>query len=288
MLPQDKQAQWGNTMTEFIFKRSDFSHTDPAADRQGVHKRTDIINYKPDGWSDSPNWAASSYPRDFVVVKVPGITFKQAAAAGYHLPWRDVFDYEILTTRPDQGEFDLRIFEKNSGAIYQNAIAGIKATRIRNYLSAWGCSAFSLSATDASFTFSLWDAVRSSNFWGVQGSQLAQMSFGLKSYSGATGIGTITVTADAATKADVITRRIESRGGTVTLADHPGYTFTVERSDILTRFKSDIRERLEQVYLRHRYCISIADHDAIVAAGGMVTISKAAFLGKIVDKLETI
>jgi hypothetical protein len=294
-------------MAEFIFKRTDYTHTDQDKDRRGVHKKTDFINYKPDGWSDHPNWVASSYPVDFVVVKVPEIGFAETEANDHRKPWRDDLDYEITVTRPAQGEFDIRIFEKNAGAINQNCIAGVKATKIRDYLLAWGCSNFALSATDGSFTFSLWDAVRSANFWEVPllGSKV---SFALNSYSGATGIGNITVTAiqeawlplqkqdgeilrDMTQEeiethiGDIITRKIVERGGTVISQVYPNFVFEIEREDILTRFRADVKRRLEQVYMRHQYGISLADHDLIVAAGGMVTMTKAEFLSKIIDKM---
>lgn len=205
-------------MAEFIFKKSDYVNADPDKDRRGVHKKTDFINFKPDGWSSHPNWAASSYPRDFIVIKVPEIPIAEAESNDHLRPWKDDLDYEIVVTRPAVGEFDVRVFEKNPGAINQNSIAGVKATKIRDYLLAWGCSNFSLSATDASFTFSLWDAVRSANFWEVPliGTKV---TFALNGYVPATGIGTITVTAidgqwGEQTEAQIsktITRRITER-----------------------------------------------------------------------------
>jgi hypothetical protein len=42
---------------------------------------------------------------------------------------------------------------------------------------------------------------------------------------------------------------------------------------------------MEQVYMRHQYSISQADHDAIVAAGGIVTMTRAEYMGKLIDKM---
>jgi hypothetical protein len=280
-------------MAEFLFKRNDYTHADPDKDRRGVHKKTDFINWKPDGFSDfSHGNGPGSYLKDFVIVKVPGITLAEAEASVHRKPWRDDFDYEIVATRPAQGEYDIRIFEKNSGAINQNAIAGVKATKVRDYLLAWGCSNFALSATDATFTFSLWNAVRSANFWDVSliGTKV---NFTLNSYSGATGIGNITVTPiegqwgeqTEAQIAETITRKITERGGTVISQVYPNFVFEIKRSDILTRFRADVKQRMEQTYMRHQYSISQADHDAIVAAGGIVTMTRAEFLSKLIDKM---
>jgi len=273
-------------VAEFLFKRSDYTNADPDKDRRGVHKKTDFINWKPDGFSDFLHGnGPGSYLNDFIVIKVPGITLQEAETSDHRKSWKDDFGYEIVATRPAQGQYDVRIYEKNAGAINQNSIAGVKATKIRDYLQAWGCSAFSMSATDATFTFSLWDAVRSANFWEVPVLQLTGMTFTLNSYSGATGIGNITVTVLEDTKPASVLEKIEQQGGTVTTIAHPSYTFTIERGSILSKFREDVKRRLEQVYMRHQYGISQADHDAIVAAGGIVTMTKAEFLAKLIDKM---
>lgn len=272
-------------MAEFIFKRTDYTHADPEKDRRGVHKKTDVINYKPDGWSAHPNWAQSAYPVDFIVVKVPGMTFEEAQTSDHKKNWQDDFDYDIVATRQTQGEYDIRIFEKNPGAINQNAIAGVKATRIRDYLQAWGCSAFSMGAADASFTFSLWDAVRSQNFWMVPliGTKV---SFSLNSYTPVSGIASITVLLlDETLKLGHVVNKILEQGGTVTGQTENTVTFEIDRSVVLTKFRSDVKRRVQQVYMRHQYAIPLSDHDAIVAAGGIVTMTKAEFLGKLIDKM---
>jgi hypothetical protein len=283
-------------MAEFLFKRNDYTNADPDKDRRGVHKKTDFINWKPDGFSDFTHGnGPGSYLKDFIIVKVPEITFAEAEVSDNRKPWRDDFDYQLVATRPAQGQYDIRVFEKNAGAINQNAIAGVKATKIRDYMIAWGCSNFSLSETDASFTFSLWNAVRSPNFWDVPliGTKV---SFTLNSYSGTTGIGRITVAAIAdqwgeLTEnkiSDRITRKITEKGGTIISQVYPNFVFEIERSDILTRFRADVKQRMEQVFMRHQYGISQADHDAIVAAGGIVTMTKAEFLGKLIDKMTAV
>jgi hypothetical protein len=279
-------------MAEFLFKRSDYTHTDPEKDRRGVHKKTDFINWKPDGFSDfSHGNGPGSYLKDFVIVRVPEITLQEAEASDHRKSWKDDFDYEILATRINQGEYDIRVFEKNAGAIGQNHIAGVKATKVRDYMAAWGCSAFNLTETDAQFTFSLWDAVRSANFWDVPliGTKV---TFTLNSFTPASGIGNITVTVTEGqwgTQTEtqisqIITRKITEKGGTIESQVYPNFVFTIDKASILTRFRADVKRRMEQTYMRHQYGISQADHDAIVAAGGIVTMTKAEFLGKLIDK----
>ena len=54
-------------MTEFILHNATRNtKADPDKDRIGCHKKGDLQNYKPDGWSDHPNWQQSKYPEKFV------------------------------------------------------------------------------------------------------------------------------------------------------------------------------------------------------------------------------
>jgi len=275
-------------MAEFLLKRFDYTHADPDKDRRGVHKKYDICNFKPNGFSLFPN-GPGSYLNDFIIIRVPDLDISEA---NFREAWKDNFDYEIVATRPAQGEYDVRVFELNAGAINQNAISGVKATKIRDYLTAWGCSAFGMTETDATFTFSLWDAVRSENFWNVPliGTKV---TFTLNGYSGVTGIGNITVTPIEGQWGDqteqqisqTITRKITEKGGTVISQIYPNFVFEIERSDILTRFRADVKQRMEQTYMRHQYCISSSDHDSIISSGGIVTWMKAEFLGKLIDKM---
>jgi hypothetical protein len=272
-------------MTEFIYKKSDYVNSDLEKDRRGVHKKGDCINYKPDGWSSKPGWAESSYPQKFIVIKCPEIDFAEAKAFDYRKPWQDDLDYEIVASRPAQGEYDVRVFEKNIGAINQNSIAGVKAMKIRNYLQAWGCSNFSMSETDATFTFSLWNAIRSANLWDVGPEMLAQISFELVSYSGATEIGTVRITVPESLIREA-KNKITSNGGTITNENENVITFQIERPDILRRFKQDVKNKMQIVYKRHQYSISTTEVDVIESQGGIVTMSKTELLGKLINHLE--
>jgi hypothetical protein len=287
-------------MAEILIKVRDYVNMDPEKDRRGVHKRGDIINIKPDGWSDGEHWHQSAYHPSqgkFVVVKVPEMTVEEMI----HLrePWKDNFDYQIVATRPASGQYDIRIFEKNLGALNQNSISAAKAIKVRDYLLNWGCSNMSLGTHDATFTFSLWNAVRSANFWEVPNIS-ERVTFVLNLYSATTGVGSITATVvqsawgpfENKTQAEIeqqiggqMDMHIKMRGGAMTAVAYPVFTFTIERSAILLKFREDVKRKLEQVYTRHQYHVADADVDTIIAAGGVVTITKAQFLTKLKDKM---
>jgi hypothetical protein len=224
----------------------------------------------------------------FVIIECPEIVSRSEVLA--REVWRDSFDYEILDTRPAQGEYDVRVFEKNPGASGQNAISGAKATKINGFLTRWGCENISIGTSDITFTFNLWNAVRSPEFWSVSAMQLANMSFDLVSY--ANGVGTINVTTLTQTEPKAIAdmdrmvqRRVEGRGGTVTVFAHPVYTFTIERNEILTRFRQAVKQSAERIYMYQRYRFSKSIMDAAEAAGGSLTLTKSELLAALVDKM---
>lgn len=275
-------------LRRFLVINFDCTNSDPNKDRMGCRKRgmVDAVFTAPKMFTGRQE----KLPK-FVIVECDLTDEELDSIHGMRKVWQDDLDYEVLpSSQPAQGVYDVRVFELNPGAINQNAIVGVKATRIRDYLIAWGCSNFSLSATDASFTFSLWDAVRSPNFWGVSALVLAGYSFQLNSFDPDQGIGNITVTLPLETEPEVInrqvlqaTRRIEERGGTVVSVNYPAITFTLERNNILTKFRADVKKRVQQVYMYQQHRFNQTIMDAAGAAGGTITLTKAELLAGIRD-----
>ena len=269
-------------MAEILIKLADYVHPDPVKDRRGVHKRGDIINIKPDGWSDGEHWHQSAYPPSvgkFILVKCPEITVAEAIA--YRDSWKDDFGYTIVSQNSAQGLYVVRVFEQNAGAAGQNNLTQAKA---QTFLTKWGCTGLTFTTNSCQFTFSLWNAVRSESFWDYPLAGL-EFAFTLVSYSATTGVGRILVTFPATFKVEEIIRRIGAKGGTLIDSTATTVTFEIERSDILTRFQAVVKQAAEQTYMRHRYQVSAADVDAIIAAGGIITLTKAQVLAKLKDKM---
>lgn len=278
-------------MAQILFRLKDNIHPDPDKDRRGSYKKGYPVSIKADGWYEgNPHWAQSSYAdkSKWFVVEVTDATVEELQQ--YNTMWRDDFDYEITATRAAQGEYDVRVFEKNVSASGANAITQVK---VESFLTKWGCSAISATANSVAFTFSLWNAVRSDAFWEVPNIAL-KGAFALNSYVAATGVGNITFTAipaafpnmDEAKITALISRKITERGGAVTNVTYPAFTFEIERSDILTRFRADIKRKGEGVYRRRQFVLPTAVVDAIVAAGGFTQRTKAELLAEIRNGLS--
>lgn len=278
-------------MAQILFRLKDNNHPNPDKDRRGSYKKGYPVSIKPDGWYEgNPNWAQSAYAdkTKWVVVDVPDATVEQLQH--YSGSWRDNFDYEIVSVRPAQGEFDVRVFETNASTSGAN---GITAEKVSAFLTRWGCTAISATTNSVAFTFSLWNAVRSDAFWNVESIAL-KGGFTLNGYVAATGIGNVTFTAipaafpnmDEAKITQAITRRIQERGGENIVVDYPAFTFEIERSDILTRFRQEVKRRCEGIYRRRQYVLPAATVDSIAAGGGFAQMNLAALAAAIRNGLE--
>lgn len=273
-------------MAQILFRLKDNNHPNPDKDHRGSYKKGYPVSIKPDGWYEgNPNWSQSSYAdkTKWVVVDVPDATVEQLR--NYSNPWKDNFDYEIVNTRPAKGEFDVRVFETNVNTSGANFIT---LEKVDTFLTKWGCTEISETTNSVAFTFSLWNAVRSDAFWEVTSIQL-KGGFTLNGYVEATGIGNVTFTAipaafpnmDEAKITTMITRRIQDRGGENIVVTYPAFTFDIERSDILTRFRQEVKRRCEGIYRRRQYVLPSATVDSIAAGGGFTQMSLAALAAEI-------
>lgn len=265
-------------MAQILFRFRDNFHPDPEKDRQGCYKKGYPVSIKPDGWYEgNPNWHQSAYADKtrWIVVEVTDATREELE--NYSLPWRDDFDYEILASRPAKGEYDVRVYEKNASPTGANAITREKVER---FLTEWGCTNISAAANSVSFTFSLWNAVRSEGFWNVPLIQTKE-SFVLNSYSGRIGRITFTVIPDAFPNmtqeqlTQMITRKVQERGGSNLTVNYPAFTFDIERSDILTKFRQEVKQKGEGIYRRRQFALPASLCDSIAAAGGFASMTKA-------------
>ena len=276
-------------MAQILFRLKDNAHDDPEKDRRGCYKKGYPVSIKPDGWYEgSPHWHQSAYAdkTKWIVVDVTDATKEELKQ--YVVHWRDNFDYEILAARPAQGEYDVRVFERNASASGANALTREK---VESFLTRWGCTEISAAPNSVAFTFSLWNAVRSEGFWkvpqiGIRG------SFVLSSYTGGTAGITFTAIPSAfpdmneAQITQMVTRRVQERGGAIVGVEYPAFTFEIERGVILQKFCEDVKRRGEQTYRRRRFRLSEAQADAIAAAGGFVKMMKAQLVSAIRNGLE--
>ncbi len=249
----------------------------PELDRQGCRKRGYVVAH----FLSPHEWGRLETMPTFVVIKCDLEQADLDAYENIRKAWRDLLDYEVTGQNVNQGWYDVRVFEVNASPTGVNAISGDKATRIQGYLTRWGCINIVLGSNQVAFRFRLSAAVQSQEFWDISAEQLAAITFVINSYTN--GVGTITVTVPQATKPEMVKLKIAERGGTLTNEAHPAYTFTIERGTILTNFRDDVKRKVEQIYMMQRYRFNTTLMDAAVAAGGVLTVTKAELLAALRD-----
>ena len=249
---------------------------DAAKDKQAMFKIGDFVIDMPDGHP----WGKEEGLPHFCVVKVPGLPVETSQQ--YTQSWKDNFDYEIVSSKPAQGQYTVRVFEKN---VSSSGLNGLTREKVETFLNRWRCSNISTTTNSVQFDFSLWDAVRSRGFWEVDFVQIP-ISFVLISYSGSTGIGRIQATVPIEINPEAIIRKILSRGGVIISNEHPIWVFEIERSNILLKFRADVKEKTQRIYKVRQFNISEAAVNAIISAGGIVTRTEAQLIAQIHNGLD--
>ena len=259
---------------ELLVKAISASHSDIGKDRRGCYKKGYPVVVMPDGHE----WGSSECLPNFVVVKCPEVAVDTARA--YIGEWKDDFQYTVVSQSAAQGRYTVRVHELNMSVSGANKMT---AGKVSAYLTKWGGANMSYTDPYYQFDFRLWPAVQSEAFWGRD---VSGITFTLVSYNSTSGIGRIQAVVPQATNPDEIMRKITERGGAMASSTHPTYVFDIERSDILTRFRADVKMRLEQTYCRRKHYFTEAQVDTVIAAGGTITLTRTQLLNAIKNKLD--
>jgi hypothetical protein len=269
---------------ELLVKAVDATHIDPIKDRRGCYKKGYPISVKPDGWANgNPNWYQSKYAEFlgtfFVIIKCPEVTVEQAQ--GYIRPWEKQIDYEIISSNPTNGNYQIRVFGENVSASGQNILT---KDQVENYLLGWNCVIDGFAANEVIFTLRLWQALQSTRFWQAD---VSMVGFTLVSYNSQTGDAIIDVNVSGVTwKPETVVTHMRMAGGQIISYDYPTLRFTINKESVLNNFKRDVKQKLFGIYCRRIYYFSPSDIDTAIAANGIVTLTRAQLLNKLNSKLD--
>lgn len=238
----------------------------PAADPAGYQKG-DIVEVRNDG----AVYGTSECPPLFVVVKIPG-----DSVVDYMSQWDRRLKFDLIASNHATGTYKLKVSADAVGASGQNALT---REAVESFLARWGCTVDSVQPNAVTFTAKLWNVVRSPGFWNAD---VSGVTFVLVSYDPASGGSVVRVDHSAN---PAVVRTIEQAGGTV-LTNTPGScTFGVGRDTLLEAFKRSVREAVEGIYRRRRYCFSEADVDYALAHGGVLTLTAGQVVGHVIDRM---
>ena len=245
-------------MAELLIKA--VSAADPAGYQKG-----DIVEVRNDG----AVYGTLECPPLFVVVKILG----DSVLVDYTSQWDRRLKFDLIASNHATGTYQLKVSaDAGPNALTREAVESV--------LARWGCTVDSVQPNAVTFTVKLWSVVRSSEFWDVD---VSGVTFVLVSYSPASGGSVIRVNhrADPA----VVAQTIERASGTV-ISNTPGScTFSIGRSAPLEAFKRSVREAVEGLYRRRRYCFSEADVDYALAHGGVLTLTAGQVVGHVIDRM---
>lgn len=267
-------------MAEFLVKAQEYTHPDPEKDRRGVHKKGDIIVVKPDGHE----WGAAEGLPTFVLVKVPGLSV--ATVENRMESWRWNIQFAINQSNLTTDSF--RITATN-GNVSTSGQGGLTLSRVQDFLTLWGASVVSNTASSVTFDVSILAAATSQGFW--QGS-VANISFTQQSYTQATGQHVITVdfsahpsyVADSEAFTASMAVRAQATGATIVSSSAGQMVVSVDRADVRERFRADLTDRLG-VWRRHRYYFTSAQVDTVIGLGGVITRTIAQIQNDVRDRM---
>lgn len=215
----------------------------------------------------------------FVLIKCPEVTVEEAKLYVEH--WKDNFSYTVVSQNDAQGRYTIRVQNNNTSITGKNIIS---LAKIHNYLSKWGCNNITFTFPYVQFDFSLSTAVQSDGFWGIDNID-DFVTFTIVSYNPATGIGRISANVPQSYKKEDVLRRVKIRGGIIVSSNHPVYILDINRSNVFERFKTEVKEKVEKIYCRRKHYLTPAHVDTIMAAGGVITLTKTELLNAIKNKL---
>lgn len=252
--------------------------SNPERSYRTSYKKGYIVSYR---MVPHPGWGTKEGLPNAVIVRCNDDTVTEAQLKEYIKSWNNNIDYEIVSNNPATGEYQVRVFEQNISVGGSNALTQEK---IESYLNRWGGAVDSASQNEVVFTIRLWNMVRSEGFWNQS---LDPSWFSLVDYNPTTGVGTVDFDNSVPNYLPMgIVDMVVMRGGSIVTITPPIFRFTIERSDLLEKFKTDTWNKLDQKFCRRQYYFDPIEVDAIVIAGGYAELTKAEIIGFISNKLD--
>lgn len=124
---------------------------------------------------------------------------------------------------------------------------GLTRTQVESYLSKWNATIHSIAANEVVFDALIYDAAISEGFWG-DNPALAQVAFS-EVYTEATGVHRITADYSQTNLGMLTVRKlILNRGGNIVTESTGETVFDIERGDVFSWFKKDVRSKAANVY----------------------------------------
>ena len=277
-------------MANLLVYAKDNVHIDPIVDRRGCYKKGYVVTVNPDTFSP----ARSEKLPNFILVRCPEVSVEVGRA--YNSSWEQTVDYTVNSADAATGKYNLTIFGNNRNV---SGEAAITKDQVEAFLLRWNCVVNGFADNSVTFDIALWQALQSEGFWNRD---VSAFTFTLDSYTQSTGVAEVTVTGIADDKAvETAIRAIEERGGVVSSSTSTSVSFSIDRSDLVDKFKSDVSQKTRGTWCRKQYYLSEAVVDQAIAMldtfdseeppnqltwAGQIELTQAELLAALNNKLE--
>ncbi|HCV42633.1 MAG TPA: hypothetical protein DGH68_04045 [Bacteroidetes bacterium] len=203
----------------------------------------------------------------------------------YAKVWMREVDWEIIASNLSIDGHRLRVFTKAS-LVSASGLNSLTREKVEAFLNKWGASIISVAANSVTFDILISHAIQSDGFWDRDVSDFVFTETG---YVQTGGIHTTEANYSSVAEANPnnVAAAIVRAGGTVINNDaiNKKMTFTIPRSTVLDKFKGDVGEKTYGPFACRATILTPAAVDAIIAAGGNITRTKAQVASYLHDRL---
>jgi len=268
-------------MAELLIKNKSNSHPDPDKDLAGSWKKGQIVGITEDG----AVWRPTLFPITFVLLKVPGVV---ASVFSKHLEsFHRFMAFNVDATNATTDTATITASVTNRTAIRK--LGGLKLRHVMGFLDHLGATNISVANGAVTFDISVADFVKAPAQWPAPGLIITELAYRQAGGEHDFKVDHSVITnVPVAKKTAMLEKFITDHNGTVIGNDATSVSFTYTRAEARARIQAALKDAAEsEVVVQRRFYLKPAAVDAIVAAGGIMTATKAQLLNNLVNVADT-
>ena len=257
-----------------------YTHPDPDKDKAGVYKKGYPVNIRPyphSGWGykEGHPYFVQVRVTDGNVEDVENLIATNFGGTSINQSWERKIDFTTVNNNVSIDGWRIKVFASNPGA---TNLAGITRAKVESYLNKWNAEIFSTGTNRVTFDVAIYKdgsnnpgALQSEGFWGVDVSSIV---FNETSYNEGTGVHRIEADYSGTSfDSDNVENIVKSRSGIIISNESKVIIFDINRTDVFTYFKSEVKEALERSIYSRQFRVLGSTVDTIISTGTKTTIS---------------